>query len=214
MQFFGGTANTLNNYGRVQNLDGIGGTAILAGTGNETVNNFGVVTGIVNLGAGTNAFNNMAGGLFNSGATVDVGAGNTLTNHGTLSPGGAFSPAGFVTSLTGNFAQPGSALEVESSGRRGRPARRAGRRHHRAGRQGQAAVHAVGPGSFTQWTVLTTNSTVIQNNGIKAVDTGAVDFGLTFPTDMRMDLVLLGVDFAPDGLNKNERDRRQPEQDL
>ena len=41
------------------------------------------------LGAGTNAFNNRAGGLFNAGATVDLGRANQLTNAGNLSPGGA-----------------------------------------------------------------------------------------------------------------------------
>jgi outer membrane autotransporter protein len=45
---------------------------------------------------------------------------------------------------------------------------------------------------------------LIIDNGIEAVDTAAVDFGLIFPTIARMDLVLLGVNFAPSGLNKNE----------
>ena len=59
--------------------------------------------GNVILGSGTNAFNNMAGGFFNAGATVNLGAGNTLTNAGTLSPGGA----GVIqtTALTGNLVQ-------------------------------------------------------------------------------------------------------------
>ena len=59
--------------------------------------------GNVTLGSGANAFNNMAGGVFNAGATVNLGAGNTLTNAGTLSPGGA----GVIqtTALTGNLVQ-------------------------------------------------------------------------------------------------------------
>jgi outer membrane autotransporter protein len=61
-----------------------------------------------------------------------------------------------------------------------------------------------GLGSFTQWTVLTTASSPIVDNGIEAVSTAAVTFDLIFPLATRMDLVLLGVDFAPDGLNKNE----------
>jgi hypothetical protein len=57
----------------------------------------------VTLGSGTNAFNNMVGGAFNSGATVNLGAGNTLTNAGTLSPGGTGVMQ--TTALTGNLAQ-------------------------------------------------------------------------------------------------------------
>jgi outer membrane autotransporter protein len=45
---------------------------------------------------------------------------------------------------------------------------------------------------------------LIVDNGIEAVDTAAVDFGLIFPDPLTMDLVLLGVNFAPKGLNKNE----------
>src|SRR6202035_3597800 len=96
----GGTNNTLTNMGTVMALSGL---AITGDIGNNTVNNSGTVIGNVILGSGTNAFNNMAGGLFNSGATVNLGAGNTLTNAGTLSPGGV----GVIqtTALTGNLVQ-------------------------------------------------------------------------------------------------------------
>jgi len=115
----GGTNNTLTNMGTVTALSGV---AILGEVftgppgGNNTVNNFGTVTGSVVLdstrlvdnmilggGGGANTFNNMAGGLFNSGATVSLGAGNTLTNAGTLSPGGV----GVIqtTALSGNLVQ-------------------------------------------------------------------------------------------------------------
>ena len=82
----------------------LSGLAIKGDTGNNTVNNFGTVTGNVILGSGTNGFNNMAGGFFNTGATVNLGAGDTLTNTGTLSPGGA----GVIqtTALTGNLVRP------------------------------------------------------------------------------------------------------------
>ena len=42
-----GDQNTVNNYGTVTNLAGVGGTAILGGIGDETVDNYGVVTGNV-----------------------------------------------------------------------------------------------------------------------------------------------------------------------
>jgi uncharacterized protein with beta-barrel porin domain len=100
VNLFGGTNNTLTNMGTVTALSGL---AILGDTGNNTVNNFGTVIGNVILGSGANAFNNMAGGFFNSGATVNLGAGNALTNAGTLSPGGT----GVIqaTALTGNLVQ-------------------------------------------------------------------------------------------------------------
>jgi hypothetical protein len=96
----GGTDNTLVNRGTVLALSGL---AIGATTGNDTVSNFGTVIGNVDLGTGTNAFNNMAGALFASGASVSAGAGNTLTNAGTLSPGGAGVMQ--TTALTGNLVQ-------------------------------------------------------------------------------------------------------------
>jgi hypothetical protein len=200
VQFVAGTANALNNFGSVRNLAGIGGTAILGGAGSETANNFGVVTGNVLLGAGVNAFNNMDGALFNSGTVVNLGAGNLLTNDGTLSPGGAGTI--LTTALTGNFAQPGSTFEVNVLGANA----------DRLNVSGSAALAGEvkplftlsGLGSSTRWTILSTAATPIQNNGIEAVDTAVVDFGLDFSLATQMDLVLLGVNFAPNGLNKNE----------
>ena len=63
----------------------------------------GTITGNVDLGTGANAFNNKIGGVFNSGAMVKLGAGNTLTNDGVLSPGGA----GIIqtTTINGSLAQ-------------------------------------------------------------------------------------------------------------
>jgi len=96
---YGGT-NTLNvNAGTVTSP----GTAVRGDFGDETVNNAATVTGNVGLGTGTNAFNNLAGGVFNSGATVNLGAGNDLTNAGTVQPGGA--GAVQTTALGSNFVQ-------------------------------------------------------------------------------------------------------------
>ena len=56
-----------------------------ATSGNDTVDNYGTMIGSINLGAGVNAFNNRAGGLFDMGANVMLGTGNFLTNNGTMS---------------------------------------------------------------------------------------------------------------------------------
>lgn len=155
------------------------------------------MSGNVLLGAGANEFNNMDGGLFNSGAMVDLNGG-TLTNHGTLSPGGAGTI--LTTALTGNFAQPGSVFEVNINGGLA----------DRLDVSGSADLDGeVEPlftlaslGSATQWTILTSGTPIV-DNGISAVSTPVVQFDLIFPTSTQMDLVL-DLDFAVDGLNRNE----------
>jgi hypothetical protein len=101
-----GANNTISNYGTITTLGGIAGTAVVATTGNETIDNYGTVTGTVDLGAGTNTFNNRPGGMLNAGQTVNLGSGNTLTNAGTLSPGGKGKIQ--TTTLTGNLTQTSS----------------------------------------------------------------------------------------------------------
>jgi len=114
MVFMDGAENTLTNYGAITTLDGITGMAIKSivssggnGTpGNETINNYGVITGSVDLCAGINAFNNQEGATFNAGATVHLGTGNQLTNAGTFNPFGSGSTGNVGTvNLIGNFKQ-------------------------------------------------------------------------------------------------------------
>jgi Autotransporter beta-domain len=106
VEFIGGATNMLHNFGTVSALSG---WAIEGSGGDETVNNHGTVTGSVNLGGGSNAFNNFAGALFNSGTMVNLNGG-TLTNAGTLAPGGVGTVGS--TSLTGDFVQTGSGAYV------------------------------------------------------------------------------------------------------
>jgi hypothetical protein len=94
-----GATNSIENHGSIA-----GGTfAVQSDTGNETINNYGLITGNVDLGTGTNAFNNLAGSTFRSGTIANVGVGNTLTNSGDLTPGGT--GAIVVTALTGTLVQ-------------------------------------------------------------------------------------------------------------
>ena len=146
-------------------------------SGNETVNNFGVVTGNVGLGPGANAFNNMAGAPFNSGVTVVLSA-PAISSPITARCRRAAPVTGFTTALTGDFAQPGSETRRQSSGRRCRPPRCQRQRH--TGGQVKPLFTLSGLGSFTQWTVLNSGTPIV-NNGIEAVDTAAVDFDLIFP---------------------------------
>jgi hypothetical protein len=95
-----GDNNVVRNDGWIGALSD---RAIVAGGGHDRVENYGVLSGSVALGAGTNSLANQAGGVINSGATLDVGAGNTLTNAGKLSPGGDGVVA--TTAVVGNLLQ-------------------------------------------------------------------------------------------------------------
>ncbi len=104
-----GATDTLNTSG-INTLSALSGTAITGGPSNVVINNTGVLNtvtnGAVNLGGGANAFNNRFGGVFNSGAVVNIGAGNAFTNESMLSPGGSGNR--FTTDLTGNLVQTGT----------------------------------------------------------------------------------------------------------
>jgi len=102
----GGANNTLTNAGSISALSGL---SIIGGGGHDTVYNNGIVTGSVDLGLGVNAFNNNLTGTFNSGAFVNLGEDNTLTNDGIFSPGGSGSvldtiiACDFIQSATGHL---------------------------------------------------------------------------------------------------------------
>jgi outer membrane autotransporter protein len=116
-----GAANTVSNRGTITTVDGMAGAAIRGTTGNDTINNFGTVVGSVDLGTGSNALNNNAGATFNTGSIVNLGVGRTLTNAGTLSPGGSANP--FTTTLTGSLVQTGTGTfetDVYADGRHDR----------------------------------------------------------------------------------------------
>ena len=98
-----GAGNTLTNYGAITTLNGMNGTAIIGAGGNESINNFGVIIGSVDLGGGLNQFNNFSNSWFNAGGTVNLGEGNLYRNAGVLSPGG--SERIQTTLLTGNYTQ-------------------------------------------------------------------------------------------------------------
>ena len=109
---FGGITNTLDNSATLEG----GVFSVYGTTGDDTVNNYGTIIGSVNLGTGTNAFNNLAGGIFRPNATVNLGGG-TLTNAGTLSPGDTGTAV--VTTVTGNLVQTSTGtyvVDIEEGG--------------------------------------------------------------------------------------------------
>ncbi len=116
VNILGGVTNTLNNSGMITSLSSENGNAVLGTSGAETINNFGVIIGSVDLGSGTNVFYNKEKARLNSGATLYLGGGNTFNNEGTLSLGADGNI--FTTVLTGNLVQSGSgifAVDIDTS---------------------------------------------------------------------------------------------------
>jgi hypothetical protein len=83
----GGANNTLTNTS-TGSISALSGTAIVGGSGNDTIINDGFIAGSVVLGDGTNAFYNNPGARFDAGTAIGLGSGNALFNAGILSPGG------------------------------------------------------------------------------------------------------------------------------
>src|SRR6185437_14374208 len=180
-----------------------GGTdAILSTTGADRVNNAGTVTGNVDLGSGANAFNNLAGGLFNI-ATADVGVGNALTNSGTLAPGGIGTIA--TATLNGNLVQTASghfAVDIN-------PTAPAADQLTVTGTASLAGVITpkltslfTAPQTFT----ILTAAGGVTNNGLSVDNSGVVNYVLTFPTANDVQLAVNGINFgAASGLTPNEQ---------
>jgi len=103
-----GKDNLLTNGGTIQTFDLLLGTAVIGGKGNEIIDNRGTINGNVRLGAGTNTFKHKTGALLQSGAVVDLGAGNDFENAGRISAGGVGTLQ--TTTLTGDFVQTGDAI--------------------------------------------------------------------------------------------------------
>ena len=212
-----GKDNTITNNGLVTTLGGVGDGFAILGTGsdsthpggNETVFNFGTVTGNVDLGSGNNAFNNKVGALFNSGKTINLGAGNLLTNDGTLSPGESGNV--FTTALTGNMLQSATgtyAVDLDVQ----KPSDEADRINvsGTANLAGKVGLTIVNPGfalpGSRQATILSAAGNVTDHSSL-ALDspTSAVaTYQLLYPNPN--DVVLdYAIDFSPaSGLNINQ----------
>ncbi len=110
VKFMDGASNHLKNSGTLASSDGIFGMAVESVVtgggaktpGNETIENYGLITGMVDLGGGTNSFHNYSDGTFVSGPNINLGANNLFTNEGVINPGGT---EGIHSVLTGNFTQ-------------------------------------------------------------------------------------------------------------
>jgi uncharacterized protein with beta-barrel porin domain len=226
VHLIGGGNNSLTNFGTITSVNGLADTAILAEaipagttsvvlssqtltvstpstvTGNNTINNSGLIIGSVDLGSGTNAFNNRAGGTLEAGPTVKLGTGGTLTNSGNLSPGGK----GVVqtTVLTGNLVQTSSGkISVDVD----RTAGQADRINVSGTAQlaGQVVANVISrslASGKVAFTILHADGGVT-DDGLTLVQPAVETLQLQFPDPN--DLVLqTAIDFAPQGLNGNQ----------
>ena len=217
VDFVGGSNDTLTNFGTVTALSGL---AIKGDTGNNTVNNFGTVVGNVILGScagvcltklppgiyffdvtpdtSANAFNNMAGGFFDSGAIVNL---NTLTNAGTLSPGGA----GVIqtTALTGNLVQTATGrllTDINIAGATSDRINVSGT----ANLAGAVQVQVLNPtlGSWQQTVLSAAGGTT--TNGLSLLASPALQAQLVFPNSTDVVVKSTGINFVVPGLNGNQ----------
>ncbi len=117
----GADSNVISNYGVIDNgsLQGAPTPSGVAITGiyPASVNNSGTINGSIVLPPGS-GITNAPGGTLNTGAAVTLGAGDTLTNDGVISPGGLQHVA--TTVLTGALVQDGEGTvafdEVSATG--------------------------------------------------------------------------------------------------
>ncbi len=175
----------------------------------DTVVNYGTVTGDVDLGSGTNSFDNRSGGLFKSASTVNLGAGNTLTNEGDLSPGGT--GAIQTTALTGNFVQTSSgtfSVDMNSEASTVDRINISGT----ATLSGNVKVNPLNLVDPTKTLTILSAAGGVTNNGLTARDTVVVDYTLVFPNATDVAIGNQYIDFtpvAPDGTSQlrtqNER---------
>lgn len=193
-----GSTNKLDMAAGVT-VSALSGTAISGSAGDDSVHNFGTVIGNVDLGGGTNAFKNMAGGLFDSGMTVNLGAGNLLTNDGTLSPGGVGVVA--TSTLTGNIVQSASGIlltTVDSTAQMADLLNVTGT----ATLAGNVQASIINPAFGLQTQTVLTATGGVTNNSLGLIASPALQAQLLFPNANDVQLQT-DIDFTPDGVSLN-----------
>jgi hypothetical protein len=203
--FMGGVDNVFANNGTVTSINGIAGYAMTANTGNDTVDNFGTMIGSVDLGAGTNSFNNHSGSLFDAGQVVNLGAGNTLTNDGTISPGATGTV--YTTAITGNLVQSAGghyAIDLDFMNNISDRINVSGT----SAVSGDVAISFLNTGGLEpgshQTTILSSAGGVSDHTGLSlnVASSAIVTYELAYPDADDIDLTY-NIDFKPPGLPGN-----------
>lgn len=194
------TSGTLNSYGATT-ISALSGIAVSSTDGDDTINNYGVLTtvGSVDLGAGANSINNMVGATYNSGVAINLGAGNLFTNEGTLSPGGSNAIA--TTSITGNFVQTSKGqllTDISLAAGSSDLTTVTGTASLAGNVRVQSTDIALGRQQVTIFSA--TGGTT--NNGLGVISSPALHTSLLFPNanDVALDA---NIDFLPEGMGLN-----------
>ena len=202
----GGLNNTLTNSGTLTTVAGVLGMTITGGVAANSIINNTLIDGSVDLAGGANAFDNKSTGIFNSGVTVFLGAGNLLTNEGLISPGAYLNV--MTTNETGNFLQTATGvygLDLDFLNSLSDRINVTGT----ASATGIVNVNIMDPGlalpGSHDTVILSAAGTVTNHAGLalKSVPTAVAKYSLTYPNPD--DIVLhYDINFSPAGLTINE----------
>ncbi|WP_171946426.1 autotransporter outer membrane beta-barrel domain-containing protein [Hyphomicrobium sp. CS1GBMeth3] len=197
-----GNDNTITNHGTISALSGL---AVRGAFGNETLDNSGIIVGNVDLGAGANRFNNKVGGTYQSGAYAYLGAGNTFTNDGDVTPGGT---GAIQTSLLfGDFVQSAAGtytVDVDWSTTNADVIDVMGSAEL-AGTVVAAPINFLSGGGLTRQFLILQAAGGAVDNGISVADTAAVDYDVVFDANGQDVYLKVAIDFRGNGaLNANQ----------
>jgi uncharacterized protein with beta-barrel porin domain len=207
----GNTAITLTDTGRIRAISSFANAIDISATeGRATLENAGTVTGSVSLSGRQAEFNNRAGGVFNSGESAYLSSNGTLTNAGTVSPGGTGTI--LTTSLSGNYVQTATGVLKVDADWTGNSGAGAADLLAISGTAKLAGTVVVNPLNFPSTGGLTREFTVltagggITNNGIAIANTAAVNYALLYPDtntlNVKATINFKGVGF--EGLTTNQ----------
>jgi uncharacterized protein with beta-barrel porin domain len=226
VRFVGGATNTLMNFGTLTTVAAVDGMTVTGGVGSEAITSFGHMIGSIDLDGGANSIDNKPynsistrfSGVFDSGVTIKLGAGNVFTNEGLISPGALLRV--LTTNETGNFVQ----TVTGSCGTFGFPTSTCGYygldlefQNQTADRlnvtgtasvSGQVVVNILNPGlalpGTHEVTILSTAAGETHPNlGLQSQPTAVATYSLTYPNATDIDLQYV-INFSPGGLTQNE----------
>lgn len=226
--FFAGGNNKLINRGTI--TGGKSGWAVEGDTlGSETVENYGTISGNVELNlepsddwsgaqfvtkaaqdiVTTDAFNNRAGATFNSGEFVQLGNAGLLLNQGTLNPGGAGEAA--TTNLDGRLEQTRSGvlgIDIDKTKAdridifTSAPLAAAIATATLSGKVVPNLMSFDTSSARQQFTIISATGEVV-DDGLTVTDTALVDYELLYPNANEV-VLSLQADFSGTGLSPNQ----------
>lgn len=200
IKIVGANANTITNSGLIT---GAGSNPVIeTDEGADTLTNSGVINGSIDLGGGVNVLDNEAGGVLNVNSVLSVGAGNTVNNAGTISPGGTGTVT--TTTLTGSLAQSSTgtlAIDLDAA------ANTADRIDvtETATLDGNIKLSVAGLAISTGTVTVLTGGNSVDHTGLGLIASPALQAFLVYP-DANTIQVSYDLSFAPTniGLNGNQ----------